>query len=114
MRLPPQLQPVRVYLLENLLLSLDKERARYEYLKSGSVTPLRTLLCRECDCGAEEEALPGRLDTEADPKLRLRLSHQWHNRLLACLRITHPPAYPLAAWEKFLQDFGIKEIGFLQ
>lgn len=112
MSLPPQLQPVRAYLLEHLLLSVDEERARYDYLKSGDVTPLRTLLCRECECGANEEALLGKLATEPDPKLRRQLSwYDWCNRLLACERQTHPPTYPLGAWERFLQDFGIAELG---
>jgi hypothetical protein len=34
---------------------------------------------------------------------------EWYNRVLTCERITHPPGYPLAAWEKFLKDFGITE-----
>jgi hypothetical protein len=108
--LPTVLEPVRAYLLEHLLLSVERERYRYEYLKSGDIGPMRQLLCRECACGAPEETLLAQLQTTADPKLRLDLSRfSWYNQILECERKTHPPAYPLAAWERFLKDFGITE-----
>ena len=112
MRLPPALEPVRAYLLEHLLLSVERERYRYEYLRSGDIAPMRKLLCRECDCGASEETLLADLQTTADPKLKLFLStYSWNRQVLACERKTHPPAYPMSAWERFLKDFGITERG---
>jgi hypothetical protein len=71
---------------------------------------MRKLLCRECECGATEEALLEQLQTTADPRLKLSLSKLgWLNRVLACEQKTHPPAYPMAAWEGFLKEFGITE-----
>ena len=107
--LPAALEPVRAYLLESLKRSIEKQRKRYEYLKSGDPAPMRQLLCRECACGASEESLLTQLKTVSDLKSKLELSTKWDQRVFECDRKRHPPAYPLFAWERFLEDFGITE-----
>jgi len=107
--LPAALEPVRAYLLQDLKRSIERQRYRYGYLKSGDPTPMGQLLCRECTCGAPEESMLAHLKTVSDPRAKLELSTKWDQRLLECERKGHPPAYPLAAWERFLKDFGITE-----
>ena len=107
--LPAVLDPVRAYLLDYLKRSIEKQRYRYAYLKSGDAAPMRQLLCRECACGAPEETLFAQMKTVSDPKAKLELSMKWDQRVFECERQRHPPAYPLAAWERFLKDFGITE-----
>jgi hypothetical protein len=109
MRLPGVLAPVRAYLLEHLLLSVERERYRYEYLKSGDIGPMRKLLCRECECGTPEESLLAMLQTSKDPELKLEVSVRWTQALFQCELKTHPFGYPITAWERFLKDFGILE-----
>jgi hypothetical protein len=107
--LPAVLEPVRAYLLQYLKRSIEKQRYRYDYLNSGDAAPMRQLLCRQCACGASEESLLAQLKTVSDPKAKLELSKKWDQRVFECERKGHPPAYPLAAWERFLKDFGITE-----
>jgi hypothetical protein len=107
--LPAALEPVRAYLLQHLKRSVERQRYRYGYLKSGDAIPMGQLLCRECTCGASEESMLAQLKTVSDPKAKLELSTKWDQRLFECERKRHPPAYPLAAWERFLKDFGITE-----
>lgn len=67
-KIPRVLEPVRAYLLEHLQRSAERERTRYDYLQSGDPTPLRKLLCRECNCTAGDERLLERLRAEPDPR----------------------------------------------
>jgi hypothetical protein len=108
-RLPAVLEPVRVYLLQYLGRSVERQRYRYDYLNSGDVVPMRKLLCRECACGASEESLLAQLKSVSGLKAKLELSTKWDQRMFECERKRHPPAYPVAAWERFLKDFGITE-----
>jgi hypothetical protein len=108
-KLPSVLEPVRSYLLLRLKLSLEREKARYRYLKSGDLGPLRSLLCA-CSCGTPEEALLQQLKTTSDFDTKIGLTqHQWHNQALECERKLYPPGYPMAAWKQFIKDFGIAE-----
>ena len=106
---PAVLEPVRTYLLQHLQRSIEKQRYRYDYLKSGDAAPMRQLLCGECGCGVAEEDLLAQLKSVSDSKAKLALSIKWDQRVTECERKSHPPAYPLDAWERFLKEFGITE-----
>jgi hypothetical protein len=108
-KLPSVLEPVRVYLLLHLKISIEREKARYEFLKSGDLTPMQRILCGECSCSAEQEVLLKQLKTTIEDRQKLRLTRKWHNEALKCEAKTYPPAYPMAAWKQFINDFGIKE-----
>ena len=112
-RLPSELEPVRAYLAESLRRSLRMESARYEYLKSGNLEPMRQLLCTVCTC-ANETNLLQLLGTATDPRQKLAIARfKWHNEVLRCEREGHDPAYstryPVPAWERFIVDYGITE-----
>ncbi len=107
-KLPPVLEPVRSYLLLHLQLSLEREKARYQYLKSGDFGPMRNLLCA-CSCGQPEEAFFQQLITTSEFSTRLELTSRWRNQALECEWKLHPPEYPLDSWKRFLNDFGIIE-----
>jgi hypothetical protein len=106
--LPAQLEPVRTYLAHGLEHSLQMNRARYEYLKSGNMAPMRQLLCDACPCANETELLK-LLDTARnDPATKLKLSWlNWQNEIVQCQR-NHSP-YPMEAWKNFVAKFGITE-----
>lgn len=109
-KIPRVLEPVRAYLLEHLQLSAEREKVRYDYLKSGDPGPLQRLLCRECDCTAGDESLLARLKTEQNPRKRLEVSRfDWGNRVVECEGRRHPASYPMEAWEWFVRQFGIRE-----
>jgi hypothetical protein len=110
---PSELEPVRAYLAESLRRSLGMESARYEYLKSGNLEPMRHLLCDVCSC-ANETSLLQLLSTATDPRQKLAIARfQWHNEVLKCEREGHDPAYttryPVQAWERFIVDYRITE-----
>jgi len=108
-KLPSVLEPVRAYLLLHLKLDLEREKARYDYLESGDLGPMKRILCSECSCGRSEEMLLEQLKSASDGKRKLELTKIWHNQALECIRKVHPPSYPIDAWNSFLRDFGIKE-----
>lgn len=107
---PEVLETVKAYLLSSLERSLEKQKARYEFLESGNLKPMRQLLCGACGCRAEQERLLEQLGATPDPRTRLKLAwYDWQNTLLACERARHPPAYPMEAWQRFIKEFGITE-----
>jgi hypothetical protein len=107
---PAELQPVKMYLLSTLERSLEKERAVYEYLKSGKPAQARRILCQACGCGAEEESLLSELAHTSDPAKKLTLVRlKWQNTVLQCERRGHRAIYPIAAWERFVKDYSISE-----
>ncbi len=109
LKLPSVLEPVRRYLLLHLDLSLKREKARYRYLKSGDVGPLRKILFA-CTCGPSEKELLQQLETASDFWARVRLTgHEWHNKALVCEDTLYPPGYPMSAWNQFIKDYGIRE-----
>jgi len=107
--LPPVLAPVRAYLLESMLLPIESEQVRYEYLRSSDTRPMRRLLCREGDCGPAEESLLAQLRDVTDPAMKLVLSEEWAGQVRERENKTHPPAYPMEAWQSFLREFAIME-----
>lgn len=108
-RLPKVLDPVRSYLLQTLRFSLGLEEARYRYFRSADVAPLRRVLCEECTCDGDEERILEHLKSAPDAAARLRVSrYEWYNQVLKCHR-TRPGAYPTAAWQAFLKQFGVRE-----
>jgi hypothetical protein len=108
-RVPAVLEPVKRYLLDSLIRSVEGDRARYVYFKSGELGPMRQILCSECDCGSSEEALFEQLRTTQDPRAKTRLSWQWHNKVLRCGRERRPQRYPMDAWKRFIKEYGITE-----
>jgi hypothetical protein len=108
-KVPPVLAPIQAALLASLQRSLEKQQARYAWLKSGDLAPMRAILCSVCNCGARENALLEQLRTATDPDMRLNLSwYDWQNQLVACEN-AHEPRYPLDRWQQFLKEYGIVE-----
>ncbi len=109
-RVPAALEPAKAYLLASLERSLEKERAQYEYYKSGNLAPMERILCQACQCGAAEQELLLQLKTETDPgKLHLLSWHDWSSQVLGCENSRKPPIYPIEAWRRFLGEYGITE-----
>jgi hypothetical protein len=110
LKLPPVLEPVRTYLMENLKFFQKLEEVRYTYLQTGEVRPMRQLLCKYCPCEAEEEKLLNELANTPDGATRRRLSlYQWYNDVLHCHTKSLPHKYPVDAWDRFLEQFHITE-----
>jgi hypothetical protein len=105
-RVPTALQPVKDYLLKGLERGVEMEAARYAYLKSGDLGPMRQIWCAACVCVKSEEDLLAQLRTATPAKKNL-LAGEWNNRVLACRN--HPPIYPIDAWERFVKEYGLKE-----
>lgn len=107
-KLPAELQPVKTYLLENMQFTFELQRARYAYLKTHEVAPLRTITVHECPCRFSDEYLFRSLEMTRDGRKELKLTNNWYNDVLHCHR-NHSGAYPIAAWKQFLAAFGIIE-----
>lgn len=107
--LPSILEPVRVYLLLHLNSSLEREKARYAYLKSGDLKPMQHVLCSERACSDTENKLLKQLEREIDGTHKIKLSRTWINQALEGERKIHPPAYPIEVWKHFLKEFGVNE-----
>jgi hypothetical protein len=109
-QVPQALASIKATLLATFERSLEKQQARYAYLKSGDMSSMRAILCGACKGRAEESALLEQLRTATDPHRRLNLSwYDWQNKLVACEHAHPPSPYPLDQWQHFLNDYGITE-----
>lgn len=106
-RLPESLEPVRRFLLDNLATALAMEEARYRYIATGAVAPLKAILERYC--AARQPELMQRLADAPDAETRRELSQlEWHNAVWKCYAAP-PRKYPLEAWKRFLNRYGVRE-----
>ena len=107
MTLPAVLEPVRSYLLAYLRFSLDLERARFQYIKDGDVQPLRKLVaatCRSSEPG--DEYMFGNLEAAPQINRPEATRYGWQNRMLRC---RPEGSYPIASWQAFVRNYGLKE-----
>lgn len=107
-KLPESLERVRAYLAESLKTTLDLQEARYAALKTGSIEPLRRVTCQYCRCGDSEEDLFRKVSALGGVKRKEFTFAEWYNHVFKCFR-QHDQGYPLADWNKFIKDFGIRE-----
>ena len=108
-QVPPVLQPIKTYLLNSLEDSLEREKAKYQYLKSGNLEPMRQLLCGVCDCASEEDLFK-LLGATRDPRRKLEIArYQWQNEVVRCERCRQLTTYPMDTWARFLKEYCIVE-----
>ncbi|HEX4133591.1 MAG TPA: hypothetical protein VHY84_03135 [Bryobacteraceae bacterium] len=106
-RLPESLEPVRRFLLDNLVTALRMEEARYEYIKSGMVAPLKALLDQYCT--TDQQRLIRKLGEAPDAEKRRELSWaDWHNAVLKCYEVPSRK-YPMEAWKQFTRQYHVRE-----
>ena len=106
-RLPKSLEPIRRFLLDNLKTTLRLEEARYEYIKTGAVAPLRTMLDQYCR--TSDEGLMPSLEQAADAETRReRSAYDWYNTVWRCYR-ERSPGYPAGAWKQFVRQYHVRE-----
>jgi len=106
-RLPAFLEPVRRFLMDNLTTTLRMEEARYEYIRTGAVAPLRAMLDQYCTNG--QQVLLRKLEGVPDAETRRELSQvDWHNAVWQCYR-ERSGKYPAEAWKQFVQQYHVRE-----
>ena len=106
-RLPQPLEPVRRFLLDSLTTTTRMEEARFEYVQTGRVAPLKAMLGDYCSTIDPE--LMRKLEEAASPEARRELSwHDWYNAVWQCYAI-RTGKYPSEAWKQFLQQFHVRE-----
>ncbi|HEX4133592.1 MAG TPA: hypothetical protein VHY84_03140 [Bryobacteraceae bacterium] len=106
-RLPESLDPVRRFLLDNLTTSLREQEARYEYIRTGAVAPLKALLDQYCT--TDQQGLIRKLEETTDAEMRRELArHDWGNAVLQCYEV-HIGKYPMEAWKRFTRQYRVRE-----
>jgi hypothetical protein len=106
-RLPESLEPVRRFLLDNLTTSLRMEEARYEYIKTGTVSPLKAMLDQYCT--TDQQGLIRKLKEAPDATARWQLTWiDWHNIVLQCYE-ERVGKYPAEAWRQFMRQYHVRE-----
>lgn len=109
--LPAPLKPVQEYLVGYMQFFLDLQKARYEYLKTGSPLRLQEMLGKECSSPKDSkvnQSLSRALTRSWTGQQQLRLTLEWSTAVLRCHR-DHSPTYPMEAWRHFLSEYGITE-----
>jgi hypothetical protein len=104
---PNQLDPVVRYLRENLKLSLWLEETRIDFYKTWNVRVLERRYSRfdpTAGCAAVLRAFRGASKDQAYKLAR----YDWHNCMLQYVSTTFGH-YPIKAWRRFLDDYGIRE-----
>jgi hypothetical protein len=105
-RLPESLEPVRHFLLDDLTTALHMEEARYEYIRTGEVAPLKAMLDQYCT--TSQQGLIQRLEHAADMETRRELSvYEWHNAAWKCYVPSRK--YPAEAWKQFVRQYHVRE-----
>lgn len=106
-RIPESLEPIRRFLLDNLTTTLRMEEARYEYIRTGAVAPVRAMLDQYCT--ASQPELIRKLQEAPDGETRRELSqHDWHNAAWQCYR-ARSGKYPGEAWKQFVREYHVRE-----
>ena len=107
-RLPASLDPVQAYLVGYMRFYFDLQKARYEYLKTGSPLRMQEILNKECSSPKANQALKRALSHAPNKQQQLQLTLDWYTAVLRCHR-NHSATYPVDAWNQFLSEFGITE-----
>jgi hypothetical protein len=106
-RLPESLEPVRRFLLDNLTTSLRMEEARYEYIKTGAVAPLKAMLDQYCT--TDQQRLIRKLKEAPDATSRRQLTwNDWYNTVWQCYE-GRIGKYPMEAWKQFTRQYHVRE-----
>jgi hypothetical protein len=106
-RLPDSLEPIRRFLLDNLTTALRMEEARYDYIETGAVAPLRAMLDQYCTIGQQQSVR--KLEEPPDSETRRELSlYGWHNALWQCYG-SRIGKYPTDAWKRFVRQYHVRE-----
>jgi hypothetical protein len=108
LRVPPELEPVSVWLQRSLSFSLWLEETKLEFFRTGDVTVLRRRYedmdpARECGGVLGEVARAAGTDSQSDIVVlpwHNCVNHQFRRRL---------GDYPIAAWQNFLTTWRITE-----
>jgi hypothetical protein len=107
MAIPQTLEPIRAYLLSGLRYTLDLQRRRLEYIKSGEVQPLRERVAAVCASALpDDEQLFAQL-AAAELGARPEASNKWYSRMWRCSPGRNQ--YPMAEWRAFLKEYGVRE-----
>jgi hypothetical protein len=105
-RLPEALEPVRRFLLGNLAIAVHMEEARYEYIRTRAVAPLKAMLDQYCT--TSQQGLIQRLGDAPDAETRRELTWaDWNNAVRKCY--DEKNKYPAEAWKQFVRQYHVRE-----